>query len=252
MGLKYRVENVDELPEGIRDAYRKADDESGGFVLDVEGVTPDEELSGLKSALDKERGNAKTASKELQRYRDEVAELREERDRLLDSSGTEEELKRIRDAFDRKLESARNDHEREKTSLTDKLQGRDRMLEKVMADGRAEALAAQLAVDEPSTPVLRKLIRERLRVTIDDDADEPRLVVLGRDGKETDKTVDDLRSELLEDKSMARLVTDTRGKGGGGSPRSRGKGTGSPDRDRKPASREDRRKSIADRYGLDD
>jgi hypothetical protein len=53
--LSARVDNLEAVDQKYRDLYTK-DDETGGFVLDAEGI---EDVSALKSALKKEReGNA--------------------------------------------------------------------------------------------------------------------------------------------------------------------------------------------------
>jgi len=250
MALPYKIEKLEDVSEGFRGEYKETD---GGFILDVNGVVADDEVGGLKSALQKERSNAKTAAKEAERFKNEVSELRTERDELLDSSGTDAERQRIKDSYDRKIESAKRDHERENEQLSGRLKSRDTMIERLTADNRAEAMASRLAVDNDSRPILKKLIRERLRVTIDDEAEDPTLVILDSKGKETELKIEDLETEILADKTFARLVTDTKGGGGGGTRKqSRStERTGSPDTRGKGGTRDERESRIAEKYGLE-
>ena len=56
MGLKAILETLDEVPEALRAFYVERD---GKFVLDADGV---EDVTGLKSALEKERGDRAAAA----------------------------------------------------------------------------------------------------------------------------------------------------------------------------------------------
>lgn len=246
MSLKYEVDSIDDVPEGVREAYTETED--GKFRLQVEGVIPESEVGGLKSALDKERANAKNASKELQRYRERAESLEAERDELLQSAGSDGERKRIKESYERRLESLKSDHDRELENERGSKKNLLSKIENLTVNSTASSLASRLAVDADSKPILERLIRDRLRVTIDDDESDPRVLVLDREGKETERTIEDLEKEVLDDKSFARLVTDTRGSGGGGSRGSSGGGTSTQKRGSLAGNRNDRQAALKTRF----
>lgn len=62
--LKLTVDSIDDVPETLRELYTEKD---GKFALAVEGI---EDTSGLKTALEAERKNAREAAKLAKAYRD--------------------------------------------------------------------------------------------------------------------------------------------------------------------------------------
>lgn len=70
MALKAIINTLEEAPEGVRDQYQAGSD--GKFVLAVEAVDGFalEHVTGLKTALGKERTRAETAERNLTRFAD--------------------------------------------------------------------------------------------------------------------------------------------------------------------------------------
>lgn len=64
MALPAHVDTLDDLPEAIREHYTET--EAGGFRLDTDGA---EDVSGLKSALEKERDRRRSLKSELDELR---------------------------------------------------------------------------------------------------------------------------------------------------------------------------------------
>lgn len=238
MGLKYAVEDINEVDEPLRGNYVERD---GRYVLDVEGVVSEDEVSGLKSALEKERENAKTAKTEAAKQRDKLEALRTERDKLLDGAGGDEERERIRKHYDQKLTETKTEYE-------DRIQKLTGTVQNLTADHEAESLAVDLAVDTESRPTLKRLISDRLGVKMTDEG--PQVFVKDAEGKESEMKVEDLRKELLEDKSLARLVTDNRASGGRGATGNNGPGRPSTTKSTASlsGSRKDRKEAIRARF----
>ena len=97
--LKRQLESLADVPEAIREYYTEAED--GTFQLDAEG----EDVSGLKSALRKERDARRQADRELRDY---------QRNRPGRADHDVEEL-------EGKLEAATTERDRYRTRLTDAL-----------------------------------------------------------------------------------------------------------------------------------
>ena len=81
--LKFEVENLDSIDEGLRDLY---EENNGVYRLKVEGIDPADEL---KSALKKERESSKEAANKLKEL--EAAKAETER-QVLEEQGKYKEL----------------------------------------------------------------------------------------------------------------------------------------------------------------
>lgn len=187
MALDLVVEKLDAVPEAVRSMYVEKD---GKFHLDVTGL-PD--VSGLQSALQKERDAAKAANKALKETADKYKDIDpdsyhrimskfqgDEEAQLLASGNVDEVIKRrtaIRDAdWQKKLDAAaaERDAEKQKTS---------KFLSRVLD----EQIRAAVHGKVHDKAVEDALFRARMMFSLDDEGNavclqngEP---VLGKDGK---------------------------------------------------------------------
>ena len=90
MALKAVLDSLDAIPEGLREHYKKGDD--GKFRLEAEGV---EDVTGLKSALEKERNDRKTTAQKLKELTEQLGDL--------DPVKAREALKKLQELEDKKL-----------------------------------------------------------------------------------------------------------------------------------------------------
>lgn len=67
MPIQAVYEDPSEIPEGFSEIYAEKE---GKFYLNVEGVTHNDEITNLQSALHKERDSRKTYEKQLNQYKD--------------------------------------------------------------------------------------------------------------------------------------------------------------------------------------
>ncbi len=78
MPLPFKVEDIETVPEALRGEYAEKD---GAFYLNVEGLPQQEDTSGLKTALQKERKAREDAEKQRKAWEklgkspDEIAEM---------------------------------------------------------------------------------------------------------------------------------------------------------------------------------
>jgi hypothetical protein len=105
MGLKLIVDSLDGLDEGVKSLYAEKD---GKFRLDVEGV---EDVTGLKSALEKERSARRDLEKRMKTALseddlEEYARLKAEADKGKDK---DEILKSMRARHEKELEQSRQE-----------------------------------------------------------------------------------------------------------------------------------------------
>jgi len=156
MALKKFYSTQEEIPEAIRSLYVQKD---GKFMLDVEGGI--EDVTGLKSALGKERARADKAEKDLKSWAesgvenpDKVRELLSQLDTLskLDPKSEAEKLAQA------KIESIRTQlsdtHGKEKKGMQDEIDSLTGQLKEVLVDKEVQRVLSLPEVKGNSTLLL--------------------------------------------------------------------------------------------------
>lgn len=142
MPLKAVLDSLDAVPEAQREFYKKHDD--GKFRLDAEGVEFEENVRGLKSALEKERDEKKTTAQKYRELQEQLGDL--------DPVKAREALKKLQELEDKKLidagkiddvvaqrmERATQDFETQKKAFNNKLDSVTK--ERDAANGRLSEL----------------------------------------------------------------------------------------------------------------
>lgn len=135
MALQFKVEKLEDVEESIRGLYVEKD---GAFVLDAEGLPEVEDVSGLKSALEKERKAARDADKRAKKLEDEK--------RNQDEKSLEDQ---------QKYKELWNQAKTEKEGLSVKLQ-------ETVKESTADRIVAQLTNDEKQAKFLKSEILKNL------------------------------------------------------------------------------------------
>lgn len=189
MKLKAVVDSLDDVDEALRSLYTEKD---GKFHLDVEGM---EDTSGLKSALQKERENAKVlkaAMKQLEeqfagidvdKFKAMMAKMDQDGEAKLIAEGKIEEVitkrsEKLRAEFEKRLQDATKQTEAEKARTA-------KYVQRVL-DNNIRAAAAKAGIHSAATE--DALFRARTMFTVNDDGDAVQLdndgkPVFGKDGK---------------------------------------------------------------------
>ena len=219
MALKFVLENLEEVDEGLRSHYTAGDD--GKFRLGVEGG---EDTGALKRSLElakKERNDAKAlAAKYKDVDADEYTRLKQEHEERELSSATK-----------------KGEYEKLKIQLVEKqtteLASRDKReavlrggIERYMIDAEAtRAIAAAKGEPELLLPIVQRFTRVveedgKFELKVVDKNGDPRL------GEKGDPmTFPQLVEELRQDKKFGRAF-EASGASGGGAPSGRGTPTG--------------------------
>ena len=177
--LKAIVDNLDSVPEGARSFYEQKD---GKFALKVEGL---EDVSGLKSALEKEREAAKTAKafKELGLSPEEIRELKAAREKA------DEDKAKAAGEWDKLREKLSGQHAAELKKLQDQIAALEQSERgAVVKTGLMSALAEAGATEE-GLSLLPDILQGRAKMENDNgkrvvkilDADGSPMLVKGRD-----------------------------------------------------------------------
>lgn len=156
MGLPYKVDDLESVPETARELYEEAD---GGYRLPVEGVETPEDVEPLRNALD--------------RLKEEREELRQKADRVSDEDL--EELQRLRkEAKERADKKAKeegrweelrtklqNEHQETVEEMEQTLSRKDRMIEALAVKSQLlSALDAAGVLPEYKDDAYRALMEE--------------------------------------------------------------------------------------------
>jgi hypothetical protein len=190
MPMPFQVESIDAVPEAQRSLYKET---NGKFVLDVDGY---EDPTNLKSALQKEREAAKTATKQAQAW----AALGKTPDEI----------------------QALEQQTKEREQLESKLKAKDSAIERHLVDAQATAaIAAAKGVPALLLPHVKASVRVvedggEYVVRVVDAAGNPRV-----DAKGEFLSIADLVGEMRQSEIFGRAFepTGTTGSGaqGGGS-----------------------------------
>lgn len=197
MTIKAIVETTDGLPEPIQELYEPLED-GNGFRLKVEpaGGLELQDVSGLKSALTKERAEAERLRKEAQRYKDlDPDKAREALEKL-------EELEQIDPSKEadkiaaQKVEAATKQlltkHEKELTSHKDRAEQLQRTVEKLMVD---QVATSALSEAKGSVKLLLPHVQRNTRV-------------VERDGKFAVEVIDDDGNVKINSKGEPITITE--------------------------------------------
>jgi len=207
MALKKKITKADydKLKEGVQENY--IEDGDGGYKLDLEGEQDNE---ALKRAKDRETQLRKDAEKKAKELEDKLADI--EGDDARKSGDIDLITKSMTAKHQKEIEKLKADFETEKTGLGEQLGKFQAHTKKQLIDNYALQLATELNPKSPK--VLLPHIKERLLA--DFDGDEPVTKILGADGKVSNLTRDQLKSEFVANKDFADYIIGSKASGSAG------------------------------------
>lgn len=203
MALSKKIKKAayDKLTDEVKKLYVAGDTE-GEYVLDLEGG--EEDAGALRRALERERQQGGDNKKRIKELEDQLAEVSNA------DARKKGDIETLEKAWKKKLDDSETAHTGRISKLCEHIK-------KSLIDGTANTLAAKIS----TVPALMsKAIRERLQVNFDND--EPKLVVIGADGKPSEMTVEKLSEEFVANKEFSSIIIGSKASGGGagsGSPR---------------------------------
>lgn len=215
MGLKLKVEKLEDVPEAQRGLYSEVEG-GGGFQLGVDDL-PD--VGPALRAKDHEVAAHAATKAELKRIKDAQKKIEDDARKASDDAALKSgDL----EAYRKSAEKQRaDDVAATRAEFEPKVQKLDGTVRRLLVSDVATRLASELAVKGSEGP-LAKLITDRLAVEERDG--EHITVVRGVDGKPSALSIDDLKKEILGDKALAPLLAGTKASGGGAGGGTRGGG----------------------------
>lgn len=200
MNLKYQIDSLEGLDEAIAKLYKKDGDV---YKLQVEGVESEDDVAGLKKALQTER-DAREAAEKAQRKAEKDAQKKAE-DATAAAARKEGDVEALEKSWQKKY----GDKVAEMQADIDQ---RDGWIKQNTVHTTALELATTLAVPG-SADVLLPHIEKRLGVDVRDG--RPTAVVLGDDGKPSALSVKELGEQISGNQAFAPLIVGSKASGGG-------------------------------------
>jgi len=196
MGLAYQLETLEGLDDSAKGFYTEKE---GKFVLAVDGLPANEDVSGLKSKLDELLAEKKAEAEKRRIAEDAAKKAAEEAARKSGDIGALEK------SWQDKLKAREQE-------LLKELQAKDAVLIDMTSGQTAVQMAAELAV-QGSAEVLLPHIKQRLRTEYRDGV--PVTVVLDKQGRPSALTIDDLKKEFISTAAFAPLIVASKASGAG-------------------------------------
>ena len=198
--LKFQLDTLEGVDEAVRALYTEKD---GKFVLGIEGLPQQEDVSGLKAKVDELLGEKKLAEKKA-REAEEAARL--EREEAARKSGNVEELEKSwSEKYNRREAELNGTLEQERTTLSTQI--RDLTVGRTATD-----IASALAIPGSAKALLPHIER---RLSVEQRDGKPVVVVLDQQGKLSAATLDELKAEFANDTAFAPLIAGSKASGGG-------------------------------------
>ncbi|WP_460100074.1 hypothetical protein [Pseudomonas sp. H3_C08] len=228
--LKFQLDTLEGVDEAVRALYTEKD---GKFVLGIEGLPQQEDVSGLKAKVDELLGEKKAAEKKAREAEDAARLEREEAAR---KSGNVEELERSwTEKFNRREAELNGMLEQERGTLSGQI--RDLTVGRTATD-----IASALAVQGSAKALLPHIER---RLSVEQRDGKPVVVVLDAQGKLSAATLDELKSEIANDAAFAPLIAGSKASGGGAGGAGGGGGAA---KGKIGGTKEERQAAIASRF----
>lgn len=196
MALKFQLDNLDGLDEGVQALYEKQGDK---YQLKIEGLPAPEDVSGLKAKVDELLREKKDAAQKAKEAEEAAQKAAEEAAR---KSGDTEALEK----------SWQEKFAKREQELLDQLNGRDTAITTMTVDNVAVKLASELAVPG-SADLLLPHIKARLAAEQRDG--QFVTVIRDKDGKPSAASIDDLKTEFASNPAFAPVIVGSKASGGG-------------------------------------
>ncbi|ERO65296.1 hypothetical protein P308_19965 [Pseudomonas piscis] len=198
--LKFQLDTLDGVDEAVRALYTEKD---GKFVLGIEGLPQQEDVSGLKAKVDELLGEKKAAEKAR---KDAEEQARLEREEAARKSGNVEELEKSwSEKYNRREAELNGMLEQERGTLGAQI--RDLTVGRTATD-----IASALAIPGSAKALLPHIER---RLSVEQRDGKPVVVVLDQQGKLSAATLDELKAEFANDTAFAPLIAGSKASGGG-------------------------------------
>lgn len=205
MSLKRKLSKAqyEKLPEVKKDLYKEVD---GSFHLDLDS-DDDEDLGALKRAKEHEVARRKEAETKLKALEEKESERKTQEEKAK-SKAKEEKAKNDGD-IDALETSWKEKLAKEKASRKEDVGKYQQFITDILVNKTAEAMAAEIST---VPKLLTGVIASRMKVEFD--GDSPQLRILDSEGKPSASSLQEFKTELLQDKELSPILIGSKASGG--------------------------------------
>lgn len=200
MALKSVLETLEGLSPDIAKEYSEKD---GKFYLSLEGVDDHPAVGALKRAKDHEKSLRQAAEAKQREAEDKLQSLDTTIEELRTGAIPKSDVEALKASYAAKAAT-------QQTAFEEKYGKLNRQIESVLLDSAALAMATDIST---APALLIPHIRSRLK--LEEVNGELAVQVVDIAGKPTVATVDDLKKEMLQNKTYAPILIGSKASGGG-------------------------------------
>lgn len=156
MALEAKLSTLDGVPEALHEHYAQQSD--GTFRLVAKGVEYEEDVKGLKTALEREREERRKAKERLE----QLGDVDPEEYRRLKEEAEERETGKLKDKGEFEALRARLEerHQKAVESKEQEIQRRDRFIERLLVDNEIDKAMDEVKVLPEHRRAVRALLKE--------------------------------------------------------------------------------------------
>jgi DNA-binding transcriptional MerR regulator len=198
MPLKLTVDSIDEVPETLRELYTEKD---GKFALAVEGL---EDTSGLKTALEAERRNAREAGKLAKAYRDLGMSADEIKAIVAEKQTREQEEAKKSGNFEALRKQDREQFEKDLAARQERIAALEKTTRQAVVGNQLMAALTKAGASQEGIDLLPDRLSSRIKFEFDGDSYRHTVMLadgetpMAGSGKDGNATFDDLVKESID------------------------------------------------------
>ncbi|MGA0604874.1 hypothetical protein ACO2Q0_02650 [Phenylobacterium sp. VNQ135] len=177
MALKAKVESLDGIDASLHDHYVE---QSGAFVLQIEGIREHPETTALRNALERVRREKTELSDKLTAAEGRLEGLPDDFDadqyeelkvRAEGGGGgdADEQVQRVKDQYDRKIANLEAKHQREVSKLQGDVQTKDSLIQRSITDAQLTAAMDEANIDPKHKRMLAPYLKSLGKVKVLDE-----------------------------------------------------------------------------------
>ena len=204
MALKAVLQNLDGVPESLRNEYKEQD---GKFYLDIDGIDDHHAVGGLVRAKGYEKENARKAKEKADQLSADLETARTEMEELRKTGIPKGDVDRLEASY-------KDKYTKKEKELTEKIEALTSSLERHLIEGQAVKLAGEIAAKPEYIEAIMPHIRSRMKLEASEGGDQI-VRILDKDGKPSALNMDDMKKEVLASKALAPLLSGSKASGGG-------------------------------------
>lgn len=202
--MKAVLDSLDGVDKSFHSEYEKGDD--GKYYLTLEGVEQHPATKPLENTMRRTKDELKKLTKERDDLRTRSQELEEEVNGMREGSIAKGDVEALKKSYQKKYDTdiAERDERLARANAT---------IEKQMIDNVAQSMATKIVAKPEYSEVVLPHIRARLKLNYDSEGNAE-TTVLGKDGKPSALSLEDLEKEILQHKAFAPILRGSHASGG--------------------------------------